>query len=241
MTADGKISTRNRTPSTFTSARDKERLLEIRSLGDAVLAGRTTIATDQMSMGLPNLVLQEERLSRGQSRFPLRVVVSRSGKISAKWKIFSSPGGRVLVFSGKALDKKTQGALPGEDLVTVHTGDNSSLPEVLHCLKRDYQVETLVCEGGPTLFRSLLEIGALDELYLTIAPRLFGGETAPTLTGQPGEFLPSSLRLQLHSLESQNGECFLHYLHKGSRRDKSSARKRHSTTGVVKQKVRKDP
>ena len=47
----------------------------------------------------------------------------------------------------------------------------------------DYRVRTVACEGGASLFRALLEGGLVDQLNLTIAPYLFGGRDAPTLTG----------------------------------------------------------
>ena len=49
------------------------------------------------------------------------------------------------------------------------------------------------CEGGAALFRSLLEHDLVDQLNLTIAPYLFGGADAPTLTGLSKEFLPKSV------------------------------------------------
>ena len=54
ITVDGKVSTAKQTPSGFTSAFDKHRLLEIRSLGDALMVGKNTLQIDQMSMGLPD-------------------------------------------------------------------------------------------------------------------------------------------------------------------------------------------
>src|ERR1700742_647611 len=81
MTVDGKVSTTKQTPSGFTSPFDKHRLLEIRSLGDAVMVGRNTLLIDQMSMGLPDDALRLARVQKGQSEYPIRVVISGSGDI----------------------------------------------------------------------------------------------------------------------------------------------------------------
>ena len=67
------------------------------------------------------------------------------------------------------------------------------LVAMLKTLCKQYKVRTLACEGGPTLFRSLLEQGLVDQLNLTIAPHMFGGATAPTLTGLNDKFLPASI------------------------------------------------
>lgn len=212
MTLDGKISTRAGTPSTFTSAYDKKRLLEIRSLGDALLVGRRTVSADHMSMGLPSPALRRAREARGQSPFPLRVVVSPSGRFDPRWKIFHSPGGKVLLFGSSAISDQQKKRLAGLENTDLYLPEKFTLRGVLRTLRQKYGVQTLVCEGGPTLLRGLLELGAVDELFLTIAPRMFGGENAPTLTGPPGEFLPSTQKFTLRAWQAKAGEIYLHYL-----------------------------
>jgi riboflavin biosynthesis pyrimidine reductase len=56
--------------------------------------------------------------------------------------------------------------------------------------------------------RSFAAAGLLDELHLTLCPRIFGGRGAPTLTGLPGKFLPKSTQLHLVAMQSAGGECF---------------------------------
>ena len=74
-------------------------------------------------------------------------------------------------------------------------------------------MRTLVCEGGPTLVRSLAEIDVIDRIILTVAAKLFGGSLAPTLTGLPGDFLPASRRFQLVNTEIGDNEFYLIYEH----------------------------
>ena len=211
MTLDGKISTRTETPSLFTSPRDKERLLEIRALGDALLVGRTTVGADAMSMGLPHEGLREERVQRGQAPYPLRVVVSAQGNFDPGWKIFHSPGGRVVLFSSQAMPEARRAIFLENPEVDLHLPEEFSLAEALRGLRREYKIRTVVCEGGATLFRSLLALGAVDELFLTVAPRLFGGVQAPTLTGWAQEYLAPELRLRLREAQMESGEVYLHY------------------------------
>jgi riboflavin biosynthesis pyrimidine reductase len=82
---------------------------------------------------------------------------------------------------------------------------------MLKTLRDQYKVRTLACEGGPTLFRSLLEQDLVDQLNLTIAPYMFGGGKAPTLTGLNREFLPSSVLCSLIEMRTIGEECFLTY------------------------------
>lgn len=211
ITLDGKVSTRSRTPSLFTSPRDKQRLLEIRALGDALLVGRGTVEADTMSMGLPDAALRAERIARGQAEYPLRVVISREGKFRPSWKIFHSPGGRVLLFSAPGMDpalREQLSCLPGVELILM---EDLSVAGVLRVLAESHRVQTVVCEGGPTLLRSLLEIDALEELYLTIAPRVFGGIDAPTLTGTHGDYFRPPVNFSLVDFSLEDGEVYTHY------------------------------
>ncbi len=211
MTWDGKISTRNKTRSDFSSKRDKQRLLEIRALGDAVLVGKNTVETENMSIGLPDAALRAERVRRGQAAYPLRVMVTNSGRIDPALRVFAKKFSPVLIYSTRRMPKRTRAAL--REVATIHesASENVDLLEMLRHLRREHGVKSVVCEGGPTLLRGLLECGAVDELYLTLCPVIFGGSAAPTLTGLPGGFLPHSVQARLLSMDVFEGESFLHY------------------------------
>src|SRR3982074_2490738 len=90
MTVDGKITTRNFSPVDFTSREDKAHLMRQRSLGDAVLIGHTTVERDNVRLGLPLPELREARIKRGQTPYPLRVIVSNEGKIDPRLNIFQT-------------------------------------------------------------------------------------------------------------------------------------------------------
>ena len=87
---------------------------------------------------------------------------------------------------------------------------------MLQQLRYDYKVKYVACEGGPELFRSLLEQGLVDQLNLTIAPFLFGGKGAPTLTGTSMDYLSRSVRCSLKEMRIVGNECFLTYRFRGS-------------------------
>jgi 2,5-diamino-6-(ribosylamino)-4(3H)-pyrimidinone 5'-phosphate reductase len=98
------------------------------------------------------------------------------------------------------------------------------LAAMLKTLRDQYKVRTLACEGGPTLFRALLEQGFIDQLNLTIAPYMFGGAKAPTLTGLSNEFLPASVHCSLIDVRTVGDECFLTYRIKHQQRRQSRTR-----------------
>src|SRR5215472_4857440 len=200
MTADGKVTTKKFGPVDFTSRGDKLHLFRQRALADAVLLGHTSLERDNVRLGVP-AELQELRIKRGQSRSPLRVIVSNKGKIDSRLKIFQSGSSPIIIFSTKQMPPKNQEAL-----------------------RDQYKVRTLACEGGPTLFRSLLERDLVDQLNLTIAPYMFGGANAPTLTGLSKEFLPASVHCSLIEMRTVGDECFLTYRIKHQRRRRNKTR-----------------
>lgn len=215
ITADGKTSTRNLTPSGFTGPKDLENLRRIRAQGDAILVGVGTVASDNMSMGISSLKLQKERIARGQAAEPLRVLVSNSGKLDPGWKVFRSGKSPRVVFSTRRMSLKTRETLAPLADLWLFPQTQVDLAEMLAILRKDYGVRTLVCEGGPSLFRSLAEIGAVDELHLTWSPQVFGGTKAPTITSLPGKFLPKTLKGRLIDLKTVEGECYLAYRFSG--------------------------
>jgi 2,5-diamino-6-(ribosylamino)-4(3H)-pyrimidinone 5'-phosphate reductase len=219
MTADGKVTTKNFGPVDFTSREDKLHLFRQRALADAVLLGHTSLERDNVRLGVPP-ELQELRIKRGHSRSPLRVIVSNKGRIDDRLKIFQSDISPIIIFSTKRMPRKNQETLRKRAILHLTKADQVDITAMLETLRNQYKVRTLACEGGPTLFRALLEQGLVDQLNLTIAPYMFGGASAPTLTGLSKEFLPASVHCSLIDMRLVGDECFLTYQirHPGNRR-----------------------
>jgi riboflavin biosynthesis pyrimidine reductase len=68
-------------------------------------------------------------------------------------------------------------------------------------------VRTLLCEGGPILHAQLIDAGLVDELFVTHAPKLAGGEGPGLVTGLPEIERP----LELAWLLEEDGELFARY------------------------------
>jgi riboflavin-specific deaminase-like protein len=211
MTVDGKITTREYSPIDFTSRDDKQHLLRQRALGDAVLIGHSTLKADNVRLGLPKGELQEERIARGQTPSPLRVIVSNQGRIDISLKIFQSEIAPIVIFSTTRMPKPFQKMLADKATLFLTKDRYVDLAQMLQKLRSEFGVQSVACEGGAALFRSLLHLGLVDQLNLTIAPYLFGGAGAPTLTGVTKEFLPASVHCSLAEMRTVGDECFLTY------------------------------
>ena len=65
----------------------------------------------------------------------------------------------------------------------------------------------MLCEGGPRLHAELQAAGLVDDLFLTIAPKLAGGGAPRILEGDAA----GGRRLELAWLLEQDGELFARY------------------------------
>jgi riboflavin biosynthesis pyrimidine reductase len=178
------------------SALDKRLLYELRAEADVVLHGAGTVRTDPLSARVP-ADLVEWRRTAGLSDQPLGAIVTRSGALPMEHPYYASATVIYVVGDGRVSVNS-----PNVEIAQV-----SSLDQVIADLARR-GARRILCEGGPTLNASLLEAGLLDEIFLTIAPKLLGGNSPLTLV-KNGNF--GTLGLQLLSYAEHDGELFLKY------------------------------
>jgi riboflavin biosynthesis pyrimidine reductase len=79
----------------------------------------------------------------------------------------------------------------------------------LERLRERYGVRTLLLEGGPTVLAAMLEAGAVDELFLSLAPLIAGGGPEPAIVEGPP--LPAPIRLRLLELLEDKDFLFARY------------------------------
>jgi riboflavin-specific deaminase-like protein len=217
LTIDGKITTKNFSPVDFTSRADKLHLWQQRAMADAVVVGYSTLKHDNVQLGLP-AELRQERIQSGKTPGPLRVIVSNSGQIDHRLKIFESDLSPILIFSTTQMPEQIQEVLSDKATLHLSKAKRVDLNAMLRTLARKYRVGKVACEGGARLFRSFVDLGLVDQLNLTIAPYLFGGRDAPTLTGLSRTFLAQSMLFRLTKIRVVGEECFLTYRRKSRAR-----------------------
>jgi len=212
LSIDGKIAARGKGLTSFTSARDRRRMLELRAESDAILVGRGTLEADDMPLRLPSAKLRARRERAGQSVEPLRVVVSNSGRLRKNLRIFRG-GAPIIVFSTKAMPAATRLWLEKvADVRLEPRAKRVALRRAMAVLARDYGVRSVLCEGGAEVFRSLVQAGLIDQLHITFAPVIIGGADAPTLLGPARtSLLRRSIPLRLQSFRPIGGEAFATY------------------------------
>lgn len=178
------------------SALDKRLLYELRAEADVVLHGAGTVRTDPLSARVPADLVAWRR-SAGLTDQPLGAIVTRSGALPADHPYYASATVIYLVGDGQV-----NVTSPNVEIVQVGSLDQAIADLSSRGARR------VLCEGGPTLNASLLMDGLLDDIFLTIAPKLLGGNSPLTLV-KSGNF--GTLGLQLRSFEEHEGELFLKY------------------------------
>jgi 2,5-diamino-6-(ribosylamino)-4(3H)-pyrimidinone 5'-phosphate reductase len=178
------------------SADDKHLMRELRAEADVVLHGAGTVRADPLSARVPS-ALVDQRRALGLSPQPLGAIVTRSGNLPAQHPYYESET-VVYVTSEREVPVRAP---------TVEIYHVAGVSEALRDLARR-GARRVLCEGGPTLNAALFEAGLVDELFLTIAPKLVGGENPLTIV-KNGSF--GVLGLQLRSLVERDGEIYLKY------------------------------
>jgi len=213
MTADGKITTANRKFESFSSPRDQEHMLELRAEADAVMAGARTVDLNPVTMGPGGETYRRLRLSRGLAEYNLRVVVSGSGTVDPAAKIFDRKFSPVIVLTTeRAGPKRLEGLRRRAQDVKICGKAEIDFEKSLRWLREKWNVRRLLCEGGGELDNALFRAGLVNELHLTICPKIFGGRQAPTLSDGRGHLkLTNASVLELKSFKRHEDELFLVY------------------------------
>jgi riboflavin biosynthesis pyrimidine reductase/predicted DsbA family dithiol-disulfide isomerase len=138
-----------------------------------------------------------------------RIVVTRSGEISFYSRFFTEAPKKAIVACPGNADFKVLNAR------VIRTGeDEVDLREVLRILREEYGISYLAVEGGSELNADLLAEDLIDELFLTVSPKVKLGRDVPTYAG--GEPLPRE-EIQQYALIEQHrvdDEIFLRYRRK---------------------------
>jgi riboflavin-specific deaminase-like protein len=184
------------------SAADTAMLAGLRNRFDAVMIGAGTMRAEHYGRLVKKQETRDRRERLGLLPDPLMVIVS--GRLDLPWDapLFAEDG-PVLIFTASAAEPPETAA----SVEVVRHEGAVNLPEALDHLRRERDVRALLCEGGPHLHEQLQADALVDDLFLTIAPKLSGGD-APRIVEGP---LPGVAELELAWLLEKDGELFARY------------------------------
>jgi riboflavin-specific deaminase-like protein len=198
-TLDGKATIDWRTKGLSTEL-DRQLFHHLRAQADAVMVGAGTARTERYGRMAKSEELRDKRQREGLARDPLAVVISGRLDLPADLPLLSEPEQTVLIAT--ASDAVLPGV--GDQVEYARVGDD--LPLLMARLREEYGIRSVLCEGGPTLNSFLLAAGLVDELFLTLHPKLAGGAAALTIVA--GRELVEPVELSLLSVAEGEGDLF---------------------------------
>jgi riboflavin-specific deaminase-like protein len=210
MTADGKIATANRAVHSFGSARDLEHLYELRATADAVMCGARTVEISRSILGTGGEKYRKLRRKNNLAEYNLRVVVSGGGSIDPNADIFKKRFSPVIVLTTARISKTDLKKLRAlADAVKICGKTEINFRAALRWLRAKWNVRRLLCEGGGELNDALFRASLVDEVHLTICPKIFGGRSAPTIADGFGfQRLADAAQFEITSLRREKAELF---------------------------------
>lgn len=163
---DGSAQGENGVTEGINNPADKRVFHALRSYADVVVVGAGTARTENY----------------GPADKPL-VVVSRTGEINER--LLQAPRGSVILATVEhAPGLEAARAALGDENVMILGGYSIDFT----ALRRELAARgwtQILGEGGPHVLRDLLAVGVVDELCLTIVPKVVGGHHMRIVEGQP--------------------------------------------------------
>jgi riboflavin biosynthesis pyrimidine reductase len=160
----------------------------LRGLADVVVVGAETVRREGYRPARKRPAFAEMRAAAGQGPAPAVAVVSASLDLDFSLPLFTEPWVPTLLLTGAEAAPERLAAARAAGVEVVPAGDGvrvdpARVPGALAArgLRRQ------LTEGGPRFIGQLAGAGALDELCLTLAPRVALGDAARIMDGPPLE------------------------------------------------------
>lgn len=205
---DGAVTEKGRSEG-LSSPGDKKIFLLGRDLADVVMVGAGTVLVEGYRGVRPSQRLADRRRRHGMSAVPPVAVVTRQCSIppDAPVIVDTSVPTIVLTCAAAPLSRREALAEAGAE-VLVRGANEVDLAAVVDELA-GRGLRRICCEGGPRLFGSLIEVGLVDEVRLTVSPLLTAGDAGRIATGT----LPiDPVSVEPVSVLADEGALLLRYL-----------------------------
>jgi 2,5-diamino-6-(ribosylamino)-4(3H)-pyrimidinone 5'-phosphate reductase len=213
MTIDGKIDSVARKGATISSSADKARVDRLRTEVDAILVGGRTLIAEDPKLTVKSKALRLMRKARKLDENPVKVGIVSVADLKLDGDFLTAGPARRLVYTTRRTSPEQIKRLEraGAQVFVLEDGV-IDLRQVMKSLHKQ-GIHKLLIEGGGTLIAEAFRLELVDEVFIYIAARIFGGASAPSLADGPG-FLPGQAPgLQLESVEKFDdvGGILAHY------------------------------
>ena len=207
MTLDGKIATRSGYSKWISGSAARDVVQQLRSRVDAIVVGRRTAEMDD-----PLLTARPE--SGTPARIAKRVIVSSQARLSPGSRLIKTAKEvPVLLACGPDAQKRDIRRLTARGVEVHRFSAPTRFERTLDLLERlgNLKMTNVLVEGGSQLFGMLLDARQIDEVHVFIAPKLFGGEKAPSPIGGAGiSDVSAALQLERMQIQTLGEDVYLH-------------------------------
>ena len=204
LTLDGRATLEGRS-GPIGSDTDTAMLVGLRTCCDAIMIGAGTMRTERYGRPVADPAKRASREERGLRDDPLMCLVS--GRLELPWDadLFTCGEGEVVVFTSSDAEPPRL-ATP---VTVVRSEGMVDLVAAMRYLRTERGIRSVLCEGGPHLHAQLIEADLVDELFITHAAKVGGGEGPRLVAGLPERERNLELVWLLH--EPPTGELFARY------------------------------
>jgi 2,5-diamino-6-(ribosylamino)-4(3H)-pyrimidinone 5'-phosphate reductase len=214
MSADGKISTHRRETFSLGSRDDRHLMDLLRAKSDAVIVGARTVNLDGWAIRVRDPEVRRKRTASGRSPHPLNVVLTSGLDLSAKCQFFEYPETEKLIITSRRAPRNRIRRFAAYGEVWVAPAPRVTPTGVLQELSKR-GCKRVLLEGGGEVNYSFLAENLVDEIYVTVTPRILGGRSAPTPVDGRGFLRATQIELELVSARRRGEEVFLRYRVRG--------------------------
>jgi riboflavin biosynthesis pyrimidine reductase len=179
----------------------------LRRLCDVVLVGAGTVRAEGYGAMRLNPASVQLRRANGLPDQPVFAIVSGTLGLDPESPVFTKAPVRALVVTVGASSHVKREALSRVTDVLVCGEERLDVGVMLDAFAKR-GLRQVLCEGGPTLFGTLLDADRVDELCLTISPLIEAGDAHRIVVGT----LEKARRMTLHHVLVSDGTLMLRYL-----------------------------
>jgi 2,5-diamino-6-(ribosylamino)-4(3H)-pyrimidinone 5'-phosphate reductase len=205
MSIDGKISTR-KNDSAISSKLDLVRVHKLRSTVDGLMIGISTVLEDDPMLNV--------RYSTTGKKNPTRIIIDSKARIPLNSRIIESSNKiqTIIAVTHDASSRKIREIQKKGAQVLVYGNGKVNLRNLFQQLEK-MGLKKIIVEGGGEINWSVLKLGLVDELVVTISPVVIGGRDAITLVeGKGFTNISDGIKMELSNKIIQNkNEIVLFY------------------------------
>jgi 2,5-diamino-6-(ribosylamino)-4(3H)-pyrimidinone 5'-phosphate reductase len=205
MSIDGKISTR-KNDSAISSKLDLVRVHKLRSTVDGIMIGISTVLEDDPMLNV--------RYSTTGMKNPTRIIIDSKARIPLNSRIIDSSNKiqTIIAVTHNASSRKIKEIQKKGAQVLVYGNGKVNLRNLFQQLEK-MGLKKIIVEGGGEINWSVLKLGLVNELVVTISPVIIGGRDAKTLVeGKGFTNISDGIKMKLSNTIIQNkNEIVLFY------------------------------